>query len=107
MSTGLNWHSGKPYTEPVKPNEIVNNKINYDAPNSSRLDDYLRVDFSAKYRFTINNKVKAQFGISIWNILNRQNVINRYFSITDNNLLESSQQFSLGRTPNLIFRVNF
>ncbi len=107
MSTGLNWHSGKPYTEPVKPNEIVNNKINYDAPNSSRLDDYLRVDFSAKYRFTINEKVKAQFGVSIWNILNRQNVINRYFSITDNNQLESGQQSSLGRTPNLIFRVNF
>lgn len=107
ISTGLNWHSGKPYTEPVKPNEIINNKINYDAPNSSRLDDYLRVDFSAKYRFNINNKVRAQFGISIWNILNRQNVINRYFSITDNNQLESSQQSSLGRTPNLIFRVNF
>lgn len=107
LSTGLNWHSGKPFTEPVKMNDIVNNKINYNVPNSSRLDDYLRIDISAKYRFRISNRVKGQVGASIWNILNRQNIVNRYFNINDNNQLKSVQQFSLGITPNVIFRVNF
>lgn len=107
LSTGLNWHSGKPFTEPVKMNEIVNNKINYNVPNSSRLDDYLRIDISAKYRFRISNRVKGQVGASIWNILNRQNILNRYFNINDNNQLKSVQQFSLGITPNVNFRINF
>lgn len=29
FSLGLNWHTGKPITEPVKGNEIVNNEINF------------------------------------------------------------------------------
>lgn len=107
FSSGLNWHSGKPFTEPVKMNEIVDKKINYNVPNSSRLGDYLRLDFSAKYRFRMSNKVNGQIGASIWNILNTQNIVNRYFDINDNNQLKSIQQFSLGLTPNVIFRINF
>lgn len=107
LSTGLNWHSGKPVTEPVKMNEIINNKINYNDPNSSRLDDYMRIDFSAQYRFPLSHKVKGQLGASIWNILNKENIINQYFNLNDSNQLESVQQSSLGITPNIIFRVNF
>jgi hypothetical protein len=54
LSSGVNWHTGKPFTAPVEMNEIVNNTINYDAPNTSRLDDYLRIDLSVRYRFAIS-----------------------------------------------------
>lgn len=106
LSSGLNWHTGKPFTEPVEMNQIVNNIINYGAPNSSRLKDYFRIDFSARYRFPISSKVRGQAGVSIWNILNQENIINQYFSI-NNNQLESVQQSSLGFTTNVIFRINF
>lgn len=107
LSTGLNWHSGKPFTEPVKTNEIVNNDINYNSPNSSRLDNYLRVDFSAKYRFSLSNRVRALAGVSIWNVLNKENIVNQYFNINSNDQIESLQQSALDVTPNVIFRVEF
>ena len=107
LSAGLNWHSGKPFTEPVKTSEIINDKINYNAPNTSRLDDYLRIDFSARYQFPIGHKIQGQVAASIWNILNRKNVVNRYFAIGENGQLESLRQVSLAFTPNMTFRINF
>lgn len=47
ISTGLNWHSGKPITKPVKGIEIVDEAINFESANSTRLEDYMRVDISA------------------------------------------------------------
>lgn len=107
LSAGLNWHSGKPFTEPMKTNEIINDKINYNVPNTSRLDDYLRIDFSVKYQFPIGHKTQGQVAASIWNILNRKNVVNRYFQIGENGQLESLQQVSLALTPNMTFRIKF
>ena len=107
VSAGLNWHSGKPFTEPVKTAEITNNRINYNAPNTSRLPDYLRVDFSVTYRFPMGDRVNGQLGASVWNVLNRENIVNAYFYVNDTNQLESVRQSSLRITPNVIFRVNF
>lgn len=107
LSAGMNWRSGRPVTGPVKTNEVVDNKINYDLPNSSRLDNYLRVDLSIRYRFPVINKVRAQVSFSVWNILNKENIVNTYYRIGDNNQLESIRQSSLGITPNLVFRVAF
>lgn len=107
LSTGLNWHSGKPFTEPVKAKEIVNNKINYTAPNTSRLPDYLRIDFSVTYRFPIGGRANGRLGASIWNLLNRENVVNKYFYINDDGQLESLHQSALKITPNMIFRIDF
>lgn len=107
LSSGFNWHTGKPITEPVKMNEIVDNKINYSTPNSTRLNHYMRVDISAKYGFFIAKKWKAQVGASVWNILNRENIVNKYFIISDDKQLKSVNQASLGITPNVILRINF
>jgi len=107
LSSGLNWHSGRPITDPVKLNEIVNNNINYDTANNARLNDYLRVDISATYRFPMGGKVRALAGISMWNILNRENIVNRYSTINNQNQVEAIEQASLGLTPNIIFRVSF
>ncbi len=67
VSAGLNWHSGKPTTKPVNGNEPA---------NSSRLDDYMRVDVSAQYRFRLSKSINATAGISIWNLLNKENSTN-------------------------------
>ena len=107
VSAGLNWHTGKPYTEPDTTKQMLDNTINYQMPNSSRLDDYLRIDISGKYFFRIGKRVRAQVGASIWNLPNRENVVNRYFRINDNKQLESVQQPALGRATNVILRVTY
>lgn len=73
ISGGLNWHTGKPITKPIDGNELNNNNrdINYGSANSSRLEDYLRVDVSAQYNFKIKKGLDAYAGISIWNVLNK------------------------------------
>ncbi len=104
LSAGLNWRTGKPFTVGT---DIVDGDIIYESPNSSRLDDYLRIDLSAKYWFQISNKVRGEFGISLWNISDNQNIVNIYYNEDDNGNLETIQQFALGFTPNFMFRVSF
>ena len=106
LSAGLNWHSGKPTTVPVFNNEIVNNSINYGPTNASNLKDYLRLDISAICNFKLSNKVRAHLGASIWNVLDKQNEVNNFFRINNQEVLETRQN-SLGITPNAVFRVYF
>ena len=106
ISAGLNWFTGKPTTKPVAGNEIIDNKINYEDANSSRLDNYLRVDFSATYNFTLYRDIKAYIGASVWNSLNTNNTLYSYYRIVENLPVEIKQT-SLGLTPNLTFRVEF
>ena len=89
------------------PAEISDGEIIYEKPNSSRLDDYLRVDLSAKYVFKISEGVQGEFGASVWNVLDNQNIINTYFQVDKNGNLETIQQYALGFTPNFMFRVSF
>lgn len=106
FSLGLNWHTGKPYTKPVADNEIVDNKINYESINSSRLKSYFRVDVSALYGIDINNKVKGQFGASLWNILGNENTLNTYYTIKNDTVVQINE-LSLNFTPNLSARFIF
>jgi outer membrane cobalamin receptor len=104
FSAGINWRTGKPYTLPLGSDA---GDIIYDIPNEVRLPDYLRLDFSAKYLFNISTKVRGEIGASIWNILNKDNIINQYYRLDANGALETVQQFALGFTPNVMMRVNF
>jgi carboxypeptidase-like protein len=106
VSAGLNWRTGKPTTKPVEGDEIIGDKINYEPANSSRLADYMRVDISAQYNFNISEKVKAHAGMSVWNILNKENIINNYYILTNRGVDEIIQN-SLALTPNVSFRVVF
>ena len=106
VSAGINWHTGKPTTRPVMGNEIVNEEINYSPTNSSRLDDYLRVDASALYDLTMGNTT-INVGVSIWNILDEENEINNYYRINEEGMVEEFVQNSLGLTPNAVLRVYF
>jgi hypothetical protein len=108
LSAGVNWHTGIPYTQPSPENPVINRRINYDSPNASRLEDYLRVDLSAKYWFPLSpGKTRATVGASVWNISNHQNVINIYHRINDRGKVEPVERYSLGITPNFMFRIDF
>ena len=111
LSTGFNWHTGIPSTRPVEGNELVVDRsgataINYQDANSSRLENYMRVDFSATYNFNISKKVKAHSGISFWNVLNKKNIINNYYQVNNNTVKEIVKE-ALFLTPNITFRVLF
>jgi hypothetical protein len=104
LSAGINWRTGKPFTQGLGVN---NGEIQYDIPNSSRLENYLRLDVSAKYWFRFSDGVKGEIGASIWNLLNTENVVNVFYQVDENNNLKSIQQYALGFTPNVMFRVGF
>lgn len=107
VSAGINWHTGKPTTVPVIGNEIIDNEINYEVANSSRLVEYMRLDASATYKFNISPKIKAQTGISIWNGLSQENIINNYYTIDNTNSTKEISDKALDFTPNASFRVEF
>ena len=107
IGLGLNWHSGRAYTKPLNTQDNSNSAIEYQNPNSSRLSDYFRADLSAIYKFQLSKGTKAEAGASVWNMLNQNNIVNRYYTLdTDNNIVEVDNSF-LKFTPNLSFRVNF
>jgi len=107
LSAGYNYHTGKPYTPPVIENPISQNEINYQEVNSNRLNPYIRLDVSMKYRFSMTNKIHGFIGFSLWNALNRKNVINTYFHLNEANELKQIEQEALRMTPNLNLRINF
>ncbi|NQZ45563.1 MAG: carboxypeptidase-like regulatory domain-containing protein [Flavobacteriaceae bacterium] len=112
IGLGLNYRTGKPFTEPLAGDAALNRtifpaRINYEAPNSSRLPEYLRVDASATYGFDLGNNSKATIGISVLNVTDRRNILNRYYQINELDELELIENFSLGLTPNISFRVRF
>ncbi len=111
LGIGLNYRTGKPYTEP-DPDEPLDtsffpNRINYQDPNSSRLPEYLRADASAIYNFNLTEKLKASAGISVLNFTSRKNILNSYYRLNEDNEIEKVENVSLGLTPNVSFRVRF
>lgn len=107
LGFGINWHSGRAYTTPSQIQNDNNSVINYNSPNDSRLPSYLRTDISAVYNFKLTKDIKAEIGASIWNIFNRTNIINRYYTLDANDDIIEVDNRSLKFTPNFSFRVNF
>ncbi|WP_219009298.1 TonB-dependent receptor plug domain-containing protein [Aquimarina litoralis] len=107
ISAGINWHSGKPTTLPDFTNTSTNGTINYVAPNSSRLRNYIRIDLSSTYTFKINKFISGLTGISIWNVLDQENIFNEYYSLDEEGEIEEIREFGLGITPNAFFRLSF
>jgi hypothetical protein len=112
LGIGINYRTGKPYTEPQEGDNGIDrtsfpNSINYQENNSSRLPDYLRADASVIYDFEIGTNVKASVGASLLNLLNKRNVLNTYYRLNDQNQIETIESVSLGITPNISFRLSF
>ena len=84
FALGVNWRTGKPYTTYNEENPVLNDQINYNTPNNSNLQDYIRTDFSTTYTFKVADNTNAIAGFSLWNVLNKKNVINTYSTIIDN-----------------------
>nr|WP_299343095.1 TonB-dependent receptor plug domain-containing protein [Allomuricauda sp.] len=109
---GINYRTGRPFTEPLEGDEALNTavfptQINYREPNSSRLPEYFRADASAIYQFNISPRIKANTGISVLNLTDRRNRLNTYYRVTDDDQIETVENISLGITPNLSFRIHF
>ena len=106
ISGGLNWRTGKPLTRPVTMNP-ENGVITYQTPNAERLSDYWRVDLSASYKFRLSPKVRATAGVSVWNILNHENVVDGFYQFNASGDVVLAEKKALACTPNATFRVEF
>lgn len=107
LAVGINWRSGKPYTQPDADNPVSGDFINYDLPNQETIGYYLRADVSAIYSFKLGNTIDASSGFSLWNVTDNKNIINTYYTINDSENTNKIKLESLGITPNFSFRVNF
>ncbi|MFS4484029.1 TonB-dependent receptor plug domain-containing protein [Hyunsoonleella sp. 2307UL5-6] len=107
LAAGFNWFSGRPTTLPTFIQNENDTRINYSNPNGSRLEDYIRADISATYNLKVSEGVKAVIGTSLWNVLNQQNVLNRYYILDEDNNVSPIENVALGITPNVSFRVIF
>ena len=108
LSIGWNWHTGKSYTQLAESQESSGGPITigYDQINGENLPVYHRLDFSALYEFEGGKSMRYRVGLSILNVYNRKNILNREFRTTPSleNELIDTRIYSLGITPNLVFR---
>ncbi|MHA3788125.1 TonB-dependent receptor plug domain-containing protein [Flavobacterium hauense] len=112
VALGSKWFTGKPYTPPLstQPEFITPTTptIIYASPNSANIEIFFQVNFSASYVIKATEKSQLQLGISVQNIFNRRNIINRYFRInSDNNGIEEVNTYALERTPNALIKFSF
>lgn len=113
FSIGGHVRSGKPYTRPIEGKETRregnNWVVNYSDPNSENLPSFFRVDLSSSYNIDLTDVGSLQIGLGILNLLNKENVINRYYRVDpeDNRSVIEINNTSLGFTPNASLRFNF
>ncbi len=107
IGLGINWHSGRPYTQPSETQDDTNSTIEYKAPNSARISNYFRTDISAIYNFKLKNNIKAEVGASIWNLFDQTNIINRFYTFDSDEQIIQIDNRSLKFTPNLSLRIRF
>ena len=118
VSLGWRIRTGRPYT---KLNSITSDEnfiyFNFDDTNGDRLPVYHKLDFSSTYKFKFSKegKWKGKVGVSVLNLYNRKNVLNRRYllgdPLDDSNTPDyeiiESDFISFGITPNFVFRVEF
>lgn len=112
VALGAKWNSGRPETTPATNlldfSNPVKPEIRYNFPNNKSLSDYFQVNFSASYSWKFNPKTQLELGISVLNVLNKKNTINRYYRVNNSsNTIESVNTYSLERTPNVSLKFNF
>lgn len=101
------YATGRPYTAPTGFYEIdlldgsTSAFFEVSDKNALRLPDYHRFDISATYDFRWGRS-KGNFGLSIFNLYNRQNVWYKEYEVVEGELLETSITL-LNITPSLFF----
>jgi hypothetical protein len=119
FSLGWKIRSGISFTE-ANGTHIDNNnnlRINYEVVNEKRLPNYQKVDFSSTYKFHFSKseKVEGKFGVSLLNVLNNKNILDRTYQLkfvnspgnVEEQKLVKTDRLSLGFTPNVVFRLTF
>ncbi len=131
FSIGWQYKSGLPYTpissqEAIRVEAVDDNdgdleaevfyEISYGEINSRRLPDYHRMDISAWYYFAGKRKSwTGKLGVSIQNVYNRTNILNRNFFVDQDGVddedeivdIYSEQRQLLGITPNVTLSISF
>ncbi len=101
------YATGKPYTAPTGYYQLelldgsTTNFFEISDKNALRYDDYHRLDLSATYDFNLGNN-KANVGLSLTNIYNRENTWYNEYEVIEGELLETNVSL-LGFTPSLFF----
>lgn len=107
VSAGFNYRTGKPTSVPLLGNEIIDDEVNFDTANNTRIPDYFRVDASLLYKFQLSEGLRTEIGASVWNAFNTENTINNYYRVgADNRPIKFSRE-SLGLTTNFMVRLYF
>jgi hypothetical protein len=104
LSLGAKYRTGRQHTEATLL-DPQNEAILFQAPNTSNLPPYFRLDLSGSYEFLIGKSSIMQFGASFWNLTNHQNVLQRYYTVGQQNTLEIIDQEGLRFLPNFNIRV--
>lgn len=110
FSLGWQFATGRPFTNATFDG---NGEVVFGNQNANRLGGYHKLDLSAFYDFYLdtNNRTKARLGLSVINLYNRDNEIDRSFreddSDVNNTEIQELSNVGLGITPNLVFRVYF
>ncbi len=119
FSLGWKIRSGIPYTEANSTHLDTNNnlRITYESVNGKRLPDYQKIDFSSTYKFYFSKrkKVAGKVGVSLLNVLNAKNILDRTYELkfvnsqgnVEEQKLVKVDRLSLGFTPNVVFRLSF
>lgn len=109
FALGTKWHTGRPITTPTAFTvTTANPDIVYNLPNNAQLKDYFQVNFSASKDWKLKDKITLQTSVSILNLLNTKNSLNRFYRVnTADNSVESIDTYSLEMTPNFNIRLNF
>lgn len=106
LAAGLNWHSGKPVTEPTTLTLDPDDQIVYGPVNEDQLDSYLRLDLSVLYELNLKD-TELVAGLAIWNLLDAKNTLERYYRPGPEGQAQQFDQQALGLTPQAVVRWNF
>lgn len=119
FSLGWKLRSGIPYTEANGTYRGQNNnlRVSYGNVNEKSLPNYQKFDFSSTYKFNFSKKkkIEGKIGLSLINILNEKNILDRTHELkvvnsqgnVEEQKLVKIDRLSLGFTPNLVFRLTF
>ena len=114
FSLGWNVRAGLPFDEIIAGDpdeqEFIRDEIG--ERNGKFLPVYHRLDASATYDFFWDKKqkIKSRIGISFINLYDRRNILRRTFEKSKDTFIDgydTVDTFSLGFTPNVVFRVQF
>ena len=108
VALAWNWRTGKPFT---KAYIAPDSQYYYIGINTEELPNYHRLDFSSTYDFNFSkkSKIKGKVGFSIRNVYNKNNLLSREYvgNNSVNDPVVVVDKYSLGFTPNFLFRVSF